>query len=97
MSIVITDPDVCKLLERPDVREFAKKLAEVEPGYYSKPELGHRVAGADPLSRTVFYKFVDALVNCGKLRSLDAWHNRTKLRILRIEFDRLRELFAGIE
>ena len=90
--------DLDKLLQRPDVAEFAKKLAAVEPGLYSKPELGHRVAGADRIDRSVFYHLVNALVATGYLDQQIAIHNQGPLHIIRIDRDdKLRDLFAEIQ
>jgi hypothetical protein len=83
-------------LQSPDIAEFARRLAEVEPGYYSNPELGHRVAGTSASDRAKFYHFITVLVETGELQSISAWHNQSPIRILHIEDGHLRDLFAEI-
>lgn len=84
-----------QLLHQPDIAQFADRLAEVPPGYYSNPELAHRVAGGDREDRKVFYYFVDALVDHGTIQAILAMHNRSLLRIIQIPED-LHDLFAEI-
>ena len=84
-------------LQNPDIAEFAGRLAELEPGYYTNPELGHRVAGPSANDRAKFYHLVNALVETGELQSITAWHNQSPIRILHIEDGHLRDLFAEIQ
>ena len=93
----ITDPELVRLLKRPEMVGFAKKLATVESGYYSNPELGHRVAGSDNIDRTLFYRLVDALEKCGELECIAALHNKATMRIVHIDGDHLRDLFANVK
>ena len=88
-------PELQKLLADPEIAKYAKSLAEMPPGFYSNPELGHRVAGSDLENRRAFYKLVNVLERSGDLATLSAWHNSSTLRIIEIEDGYLRELFAG--
>ena len=94
---IIDHPELEQLLKAPEMAEYAETLAEIPPGFYSNPELGHRVAGSDIVRRKTFYNLVNVLVDCGELATLTAWHNNGPLRIIEIEENHLRELFAGIK
>lgn len=93
----ISDRKLNAILDRPGVSGLARKLGEVEPGYYSRPELGHRVAGENRIDRSDFYCLLDALLDAGELLCFEVMHAKRPLRCVEIEADRLRELFGGIE
>jgi hypothetical protein len=93
----ISDSKLSEILARPGVPGLAAKLAEIAPGLYSRPELAHRVAGENRIDRSDFYCLLDALLDVGELETFSVWHNKTPLRCIEIEPDRLREFFAGIE
>jgi hypothetical protein len=92
----ITDPELLRLLKRRDCADFAKALSVIEPGYYTSPELAHRVAGAERINRTIFYQLLNALENSGEVESLSAWHNSAPLRIVKVDRDHLSNLFAEV-
>ena len=87
---------VAQLLERPDCSTYAVELLALEPGYYSAPELAHRIAGADKLNRTIFYQLIDAMQFAGFAPILCS-HNGQTLRMFQIDHDQLREFFAGLQ
>ncbi len=90
-------PELQKLLAEPEIAKYAKSMAEMPPGYYSNPELGHRVAGNDLEDRKAFYRLVNTLERCGEIATLNAWHNQSRLRIIEIEDGYLRDLFAEVQ
>jgi len=94
---IAVSKDLLQLLKRPDMREYADRLANVESGFYSKPELGHRVAGTDKVGRRAFYVLADALANSGIMPSFDAVHNAWVLVIYRVDAERLAEFFGALQ
>lgn len=86
-----------QLLQVPEIRSYAEKMAaEIPTAYYSKPELGHRLAGDDKTERTICYRLVDALAEAGITPSLNAWHNTWPLKIVFVDADVLGEFVAGL-
>ena len=87
--------EITQLLERYPVPDFAKGLAELEPGLYSKPEIGFRVGGDNRYDRSMCYRLLDACESPPAQLPLCLAHGR-ELPIYQIEQDNMRNLFASL-
>ena len=97
MSTLAVSSDLLQLLQVPEIRAYAEKMAaEIPTAYYSKPELGHRLAGEDKTERTICYRLIDALADAGITPSLNAWHNTWPCKIVFVDADSLGEFVAGL-
>ena len=97
--MTISNPELRKLLEDPEIAALAKTLSEIRPGWYSGPQLAWRVGGTDSDNRTRVYALLDALADAGKLHGLSVCHNNRPLKAYEIQFDTLPMLLRseGIE
>ena len=91
----VPPPDLTRLLEKSESTGYVLDLLDLPAGYYSAPELAHRVAGAEKIDRVVFYNLLNAMEANG-YETIAAWHNGATLRIVPIDPTTLREFFAGL-
>lgn len=63
MTTLAVSADLLQLLKRDDISTFVPELLQTPTDWYSKPELGHRVAGGHKVDRSVFYRLVEALAS----------------------------------
>ena len=97
MSTLAVSSDLLQLSEVREIRAYAEKMAaEIPTAFYSKPELGHRLAGEDKTERSICYRLIDALAEAGITPSLNAWHNTWPLKIVFVDNDSLRKFVAGL-
>ena len=95
--LTVTRTELLQLLEDPDTARYAIKLAEIDPAYYTNPELGWRIAGDNAAHRKAVYRLIAVLEASGDLFGFNAYHNGVTIHIVKIEENYLRDLFAGIQ